>query len=261
MSLVGALAAALATYLACLALLGARLPLPAPDRVPLRGLVLSVGAAVAGALVAASVGMPLVGVAAGLAPWWWRARRRAAARERAEDSVVPVLDVLVGASRAGLVLTDALAHAVPHAREELARRLEDALARIRLGDAPAGALDGSREGASARVADLLAHLAYCARTRLAADATAAYLEDVLAARRFARQLAADVRARTAGQRFQVLLLAAVVPALALYLGVMSPTLAAELASPLGRGVLVPAGLAFELAGIVVSRRVLAKVRD
>lgn len=254
MSVAGALAAALATYLVCIALLGVRLPLPVASR---RTLALCCLAGITGVAVGALAGAPLAGALAGVAPWWWDARLRATERERTTQSAIAVLDGVVAGSRSGLVLPEALAHAAAYAQGELAARLDAALARMRLGDPPASALATARAGASERADDVLAQIAHCARSRLSADGVAAYLDDVLGARRFERQLEADVRARTAGQRFQVWLLAAVVPGLALYLAAMSPTLAEQLASPLGRTVLVPAGLAFELAGIVASRRALA----
>ena len=55
-----------------------------------------------------------------------------------------------------------------------------------------------------------------------------------------------------------MLLALLVPALALYLVATMPGLAATLASPVGRLVLLPAAAVFELAGIVASRAI---VRD
>lgn len=184
-----------------------------------------------------------------------RARRR---RRDGEASAMPVLEALVAASRAGIVLPDALAIARDRARGELADRLDAALARDRLGVALADAIAGVEAGASARVATLLADLELCARSRLSSDRVAAFLDDALGTRRFERELASDLAARTSGQRFQVWLLAAVVPALAVYLAAMSPTLADELASPLGRFVLVPAGLLFELAGVVLSRHVVER---
>jgi Flp pilus assembly protein TadB len=66
----------------------------------------------------------------------------------------------------------------------------------------------------------------------------------------------DVRARTAGVRVQSYLLAAIVPALALYLVATMPGLGATLATTLGRTVLIPVAAALEVAGIVLNRRVV-----
>lgn len=261
MTLVGALAAGLAAYLACLALLGARLPVPFPSAPRRPDVALALAGAALGVGVAVAVGMPILGLAGALVPGWWRARAREAARAEADASAIPALEALVAASRAGTLLPDALALAASYARGDLGHRLEVALARMRLGASPAESLAEARAGGSGRVDDLLADLAYCARMRLGAETAASYLEDVLGARRFARELASDLHARTAGQRFQIWLLAGVVPLLALYLAAMSPTLAEQLASPLGRTVLVPAGIAFEIGGIVASRRALAGVRE
>ena len=75
---------------------------------------------------------------------------------------------------------------------------------------------------------------------------------------FEAHLRDEVSARASGVRAQIVLLALLVPALALYLVATMPGLGATLASPVGRFVLLPAAAAFELAGIVASRAI---VRD
>lgn len=258
MTLVGSAAAALAGLCACLAAFGVTAPLPRarPSR---RDLAIGAATGAAGVAVGLALGVPFLGPLAGVLPWWWRRRGRERDRANAQASILPVLETLVATSRAGLVLPEALAAAVLSARGELAAALEAALLSLRLGAAPADALRAARATTSAPgVVTLLSDLELCARSRLGAEDTAGFLDDVLERLRFERELASDLRARTSGQRFQVWLLAAVVPALALYLSVMSPTLAGQLASPLGQHVLIPAGALFEIGGIVVSRRVLKR---
>jgi Flp pilus assembly protein TadB len=196
--------------------------------------------------------------AVGLLRASWSRRRRARSEREGDASLVPVLESLLAATRAGLVPRDAIAVAADRARGELAERLRDALANESLGVGLGEAFASARAGARGRIGAFLADLELCARARLASDRVAALIEDELGTLRFERELASDLAARTAGQRFQVWLLAAIVPALALYLATMSPTLAEQLCSPLGRFVFVPAGLAFELAGIVLSRRIVER---
>ena len=185
-------------------------------------------------------------------------RRRERERRDGEASLVPSLETILAATRAGVVLRDALALAAARARGELAERLRAALANEALGGGLADALAAARREASAPIDTLLADLELCARARLPSDRVAALVEDELGALRFARELASDLAARTSGPRLQVWILAAIVPALALYLAAMSPTLAGELTSPLGRFVFIPGGVLFEAAGIALSRRVVQR---
>jgi len=254
---VGALAAGTAVALAGLAVAGVtpRMPLPALHR---RDLALALVCAAGGVLAASIHGVAPVGLVAAAIPWWRRGRKRAARLRLAEASIIPVLEAIAGASRAGLVLRDALSLGRERARGELAERIADALAREELGASLAEAVGAVRAGAASRIDAVLADLQLCASARLGSDRVAALFEDVLSALRFERELAGDLRARTSGQRLQVWLLAAVVPLLALYLAAMSPTLADELSTPLGRGVLIPAGALFEIAGVVLTRRVVSR---
>jgi Flp pilus assembly protein TadB len=77
---------------------------------------------------------------------------------------------------------------------------------------------------------------------------------------FEERLDDEMRARTAGLRSQVLLLALVVPAIAAYLAFTVPSLAATLGQPIGRFVLIPTALVLELVGLIASRRVVEGAR-
>lgn len=73
---------------------------------------------------------------------------------------------------------------------------------------------------------------------------------------FNLQLANEVRARSTGQRAQIWLLAIIVPAMFLYLRLMSPQLLSVLDDTfLGRFVLFPLATALELGGIILSLRI------
>ena len=73
---------------------------------------------------------------------------------------------------------------------------------------------------------------------------------------FEARVREEIDARASGVRWQIALLALLVPALALYLVVTMPGLAATLASPLGTHVLIPAAAALEIVGIAASRMIV-----
>ena len=77
---------------------------------------------------------------------------------------------------------------------------------------------------------------------------------------FEERLDEEVRARTAGVRSQILLLAMVVPAIAVYLALTVPSLAATLGQPIGRFVLIPVAVVLEVIGVIASRRAVDGVR-
>ena len=109
-----------------------------------------------------------------------------------------------------------------------------------------------------RTAMALDALALVATERLPASRAGAVVASVADRLAFEAQLRDEVSARASGVRAQIVLLALLVPALALYLVATMPGLGTTLASPVGRFVLLPAAAAFELAGIVASRAI---VRD
>jgi Flp pilus assembly protein TadB len=70
------------------------------------------------------------------------------------------------------------------------------------------------------------------------------------------QLANEVRARSAGQRAQIWLLAVIVPGMFLYLRWVSPDLLTVLdETVVGRFVLFPLAVALELGGVLLSLRI------
>jgi Flp pilus assembly protein TadB len=110
-----------------------------------------------------------------------------------------------------------------------------------------------------RVTLALDALALVAAEQLPATHAAAVLGSVADRLAFDARLAEEIRARTSGLRAQIVLLALLVPGLALYLFATLPGLATTLASPLGMFVLVPAALLFEAVGIVASRAIVRGV--
>lgn len=215
------------------------------------GLVL--GSVAGAALPAAAIGgaMPSLIVRA----------RSAAAHGRARTALGPLLVATHAALRSGLALPEALRRAVGGCDDAIARRpFDEALSRFDLGDPLDVALAfGASRARDPRVADAMHTLALGVSQRLPIDRAAVLLQAVADHVRHDEGLESEVRARTAGIRLQLYILSAVVPALAVYLVATMPGLAATLGSPLGRTVLVPAAAGLEIAGIVVSRRIIRSV--
>lgn len=178
----------------------------------------------------------------------------------ASDRALEVLQATHAGLRSGLPLAPALRVALEHAPRSAADPFGRALRAFEL-NAPFD--QALRDAASAardpRLALALEALALVAAEQLPATRAAAVLGSVADRVAFDARLADEVRARTSGTRAQILLLALLVPALALYLVATMPGLAATLSSPLGAFVLVPAATLFEVAGIVASRAIVRSV--
>lgn len=182
-----------------------------------------------------------------------RERREAvAAGARALD----VLQATHAALRSGLPLAPALRVALERAPLAAVDPFQQALRAFELNAALDQALrEAAREAADHRVALALEALALVAAEQLPASRAAAVIASVSDRLAFDARLADEIRARTSGVRAQIVLLALLVPALALYLVVTLPGLAVTLTSPLGMFVLIPSALVFETAGIVASRAI------
>jgi len=272
--LVGALAAATAAAAAAVALCGPR-EVPAvgapvhPDADALgdagwrHGLIrweaLRCAAVTAAALLTAFAAVPAAVIPlAAVAPSVWVRTRAQQARDRARREHARLLVAIASALRSGLSLPDALRRAARDAPDGLsARALRAALRSFDLG----AGLDRSLLEASGVAPDdlervALGTLALGVAERLPRERLAALVEAVSDRAAFALRLDDEVRARTSGARQQQRLLALLVPALALYLSVTMPSLAATLASDLGRFVLVPAAAMLEVGGILLGGRIV-----
>ncbi len=271
---VGALAAIVAVVAVAMLPLGLRWHVPPvghPDRVALadagwqyglgrweclRLLVILVGVVIGGAFWIAPAGAAL-----GVAPSIVVRMRAQAARDRARASIAQLLISTHALLRSGVGLPEALRRATAGCDDRLARRpFELALQRFDLGDSLDDAI---REAAVAspdpRSASTFQTLALGVTERLPIERAAALLESMAERAIHDERLDAEVRARSAGVRVQTYLLAAIVPALAMYLVATMPSLGETLGSPLGRTVLIPVAGALELAGIFVSRRIVRTV--
>ena len=206
--------------------------------------------------------LPIVGFAVGAALPSFAARLRADdARRSARRATARLLRATEGAMRSGAALPEALRRACDGVDDALARRpFAAALRAFDLGGALDASLrDAARGDRDARARAALETLALGVAARLSTDRAAQLVAAVADRLAFDERLDEEVRSRTGGLRFQVLLLAAIVPCLAAYLSLTVPSLALTLGSPLGRTVLIPGAVVLELAGIVLSRRAVADI--
>ena len=271
-----AVAGALATVAAVVALVAARsagairLPTIAhPDRPllaeagwsisPWRWELIRAAAVASAASAATLAGVPaVVGLAASPLPSIVARLRAAAARDRSRDGTSRLLQAAHAGLRSGLALPESLRRAVAACDDRIARRpFESALRRFALGDAlDASLLAAIPLAADERVRTALTTLAVGIAERLPIDRAAALVGSLADRAAYEQQLDAEVRARASGARMQARILALTVPVLALYLAATMPGLAATLAGPLGRTVLVPGALGLEILGVVLGRRIV-----
>ena len=184
------------------------------------------------------------------------ARRR---DERARQTVA-LLQMTLAGLRSGAGLTEALRLASRSGSEVDFGPFAAALRSFDLG-AP---LDAALRDARGRTRDHrlvvgLDALSLCVAEQLPASRCVTLIASTIDRLLFEQRIGDDVRARTSGLRFQIALLAALVPGLALYLALTVPGMAETLATPLGRFVLVPLAAILEVIGIVASRRVAGDI--
>jgi Flp pilus assembly protein TadB len=99
------------------------------------------------------------------------------------------------------------------------------------------------------------NLTICVTQKIPTERARALLMDIAATVRFNVQLAGEVRAQTTGQRVQIWILALLVPAIYIYLRVVSPYFLNVLDDTwTGRYVLLPAAALLEVTGIWLSFR-------
>jgi len=182
------------------------------------------------------------------------ARRR---DERARETV-SLLQMTLAGLRSGASLTEALRLAAGSGPEPEFGPFAGAVRAFDLG-AP---LDLALREARVRARDQrvllgIDALSLCVAEQLSGSRCATLIASVVDRLVFEQQVADDVRARTSGLRVQVLLLAALVPGLAIYLAVTVPGMAETFATPLGRFVLLPLAALLEVVGIVASRRLVS----
>jgi Flp pilus assembly protein TadB len=221
----------------------------------LRALATGLGLALAG-----SLGFLPVGVIGAVAPSI--AARTVAARRRDERArqTVSLLQTTLAGVRSGATLTEALRLAVVSGQADASEPFAAAVRAFELGAPLDIALREARAPAHDRRVVLgLEALSLCVAEQLPASRCGTLIASVIDRLVFEQRTADDVRARTSGLRVQILLLAGLVPGLALYLAITVPGVAETLAMPLGRFVLLPLAATLEAAGVVASRRVVKDI--
>lgn len=274
LQLAGAIAAALAVICFILVPLGGPHILHLSMRHPEREILREAGwtrsllaweclralATVSGLAVAASLGALPLGLVGPVVPSF--VARMLAARRRDERAreTVSLLQMTLAALRSGASLTEAVRLAAGSGAEPESGPFAGAVRAFDLG-AP---LDFALRDARARARDQrvilgLDALSLCVAEKLSGSRCATLIASVVDRLVFEQQVADDVRARTSGLRVQVVLLAALVPGLALYLAVTVPGMQETFMTPLGRFVLLPLASFLEIAGIVASRRLVSGI--
>lgn len=218
-------------------------------------------ATVLAVLALSGAGLAPIGLACGIAPSIAVRLRAQSARDRARIELPRLLGATHAGLRSGLALPEALRRALQSCADPIARcPFEAAIGSFDLGDPLDAALRVAARSSRDRLAtDALHTLALGVAERLPVERAATLVEAVAQRATHVVTLDAEIRARSAGVRSQMYLLAALVPALSLYLIATMPGLAATLTGPLGRTVLIPGAVMLELAGILVSRRIVHSV--
>ncbi|TME87653.1 MAG: hypothetical protein E6I44_09275 [Chloroflexi bacterium] len=189
--------------------------------------------------------------------------RTLAARKREERArqTVAVLQMTLAGLRSGASLTEALRLATGSGREVALAPFARAMRAFDLGAPLDVALrDARAEARDRRVILGLEALSLCVAEQLPSSRSAMLVASAVDRLVFEQRTADDVRARTSGLRIQVVLLAVLVPGLALYLAVTVPGMRETFTTPLGRFVLLPIAAILEAAGILASRRVVNAIR-
>lgn len=215
-------------------------------------------------LVSSATPLPLIPLIAlgALAPSVALRSRAATLRWRARLATTHLLRATEAALRSGASLPESLRRAAEANDDRLAGRpFIHALRAFDLGAPLDQALRTSALVASdSRSRTALETIAMGITSRLPYDRAGILVGAVADRLSFEERLDEEVRARTAGLRAQVILLALLVPAIAAYLAFTVPSLAATLEQPIGRFVLIPAALTLEVFGLIASRRAIDGAR-
>lgn len=217
-------------------------------------------AAICGLAVAGSLGALPLGLVAPVVPSIVARTLAARRRDQRARETVSLLQMTLAALRSGASLTEALRLAAGSGPEPEFGPFAGAVRAFDLGAPLDLALREARVRARDRRVLLgLEALSLCVAEQLSGSRCATLIASVVDRLVFEQQVADDVRARTSGLRVQVVLLAALVPGLALYLAVTVPGMAETFTTPLGRFVLLPLAAFLEVVGIVASRRLVSGI--
>lgn len=216
---------------------------------------------VCGITLAGTVGVAPLGLIGAAVPSLAAMTVAARKREQRARQTVALLQMTLAGLRSGAGLTEALRLAVASEPEVALGPFAASLRSFDLG-AP---LDVALRGARAQIRDRrlivgLDALSLCVAEQLPASRCATLVASTIDRLLFEQRIADDVRARTSGLRVQIILLATLVPGLALYLALTVPGMSETLSTPLGRFVLIPLAGILEVIGILASRRVADGIR-
>lgn len=216
---------------------------------------------VCGITLAGTVGVAPLGLIGAAVPSLAAMTVAARKREQRARQTVALLQMTLAGLRSGAGLTEALRLAVASEPEVALGPFAASLRSFDLG-AP---LDVALRGARAQIRDRrlivgLDALSLCVAEQLPASRCATLVASTIDRLLFEQRIADDVRARTSGLRVQIILLATLVPGLALYLALTLPGMSETLSTPLGRFVLIPLAGILEVIGILASRRVADGIR-
>jgi Flp pilus assembly protein TadB len=270
----GAIATALAVTCLLLVPFGSprvlRVPMGHPERFVLREAgwtrslasweYLRASVTICGLALGASIGVPAIGLIGLAAPSI--AARMVAARKRDERArqTISLLQMTLASLRSGASLTEALRLAAASGGEIEFAPFALAVRAFDLGAPLDLALRNARGQARDRRVILgLDALSLCVAEQLPASRCVTLIASAADRLVYEQRIADDVRARTSGVRVQIVLLAALVPGLALYLAITVPGMAETLTTPLGRFILLPLAAVLEMAGIFASRRVVSDI--
>jgi Flp pilus assembly protein TadB len=177
---------------------------------------------------------------------------------RSEAAAPPLLQAIVAGLTASNTYLDALRHARracndPWIAEDLDFVIQRFVLNVPLGDSMA---EVRAHVATRNLGLIWETLSICDANHLPTQAARTLLVELSSAVQFNVQLANEVRARSAGQRAQIWLLAVIVPGMYLYLRLVNPQLLSVLdETMLGRFVLFPLAAVLEVAGIALSFRI------
>jgi Flp pilus assembly protein TadB len=177
---------------------------------------------------------------------------------RSEGMAPALLQAIVAGLSAGNTYLDALRHARRACSDPwISEDLDFVIQRFILNVPLCDSLGEVRAHITTRNLGLIWEtLSICDANHLPTQAARTLLVELASAVQFNVQLANEVRARSAGQRAQIWLLAVIVPGMYLYLRLVNPQLLSVLDETiLGRFVLFPLAAALEVAGIALSLRI------
>jgi Flp pilus assembly protein TadB len=177
---------------------------------------------------------------------------------RSEAAAPGLLQAIVAGLTAGNTYLDALRHARRASSDPwIIGDLDFVIQRFILNVSLSDSLREVRSHVTTRNLGLIWEtLSICDANHLPTKAARTLLVELSSAVQFNVQLANEVRARSAGQRAQIWLLAVIVPGMYLYLRLVNPQLLSVLDdTTLGRFVLFPLAAALEVAGIALSFRI------